>query len=134
MFLNHLEAENKERFLKICVHAALANGIIADEEELILDSYCREMEMPVYVPDMEETFEALVQELQVSATKVEKTIIVLETLALVKLDGEYEEKEQAFMNNLKDALGLSDLNLSEASVLLDKYFEVEQELFDMVMQ
>lgn len=134
MFLNYLEPENKERFLKICMHAALANGIIDDEEEMVLDSYCREMEMPIHMPDMDDTLEDLIQELQASATKMEKNIIVLETLALVKLDGVYEEKEQNFIKNLKNELGVSELSLSDLSELLDQYIEIDQKLFDLVME
>ena len=32
MFLSQLKEENKELFLKLCVHAAMANDEFADEE------------------------------------------------------------------------------------------------------
>ena len=43
-----------------------------------------------------------------TATQKEKNIIVLETLALVKSDGIYDDKEQAFMSRLVHGLNVSE--------------------------
>ena len=100
MFLTYLKDVNKEKFLEICVHAALSNGVFAEEEKETLAAYCREMNVDVHVPETRETFEALLSTLSDTASQAEKNIIVLETLALVKSDGVYDDKEQAFMSQL----------------------------------
>lgn len=133
MFLNYLNEENKEGFLKICVHAALSNEIFAEEEKATLSAYCREMDVNVHVPETPESFEDLIQELYSSTTEEERKVIVLETLALIKSDGVYDEKEQAFMKALINGLNVSEGDLSKFIELLNKYTEIGKELYAAIV-
>jgi len=54
MFLNYLKDTNKENFLKVCVHAALSNGVFAEKEKEALTAYCREMNVEVHIPKTQE--------------------------------------------------------------------------------
>lgn len=132
MFLSYLNDTNKERFLEICVHAALSNEVFAEEEKETIAAYCREMNIDVHVPETKETFESLMEALSETATQKEKNIIVLETLALVKSDGVYDDKEQAFMSRLVHGLNVSEASLSKFVLLLDKYIEVGKELYSAI--
>lgn len=132
MFLNHLQEESKECFLRVCVHAALSNGVFDKEEKETLATYCREMNVDVHVPEIKETFEELMCTLSSIATQAEKNIIVLETLALVKSDGVYDDKERAFMTRLINGLNVSEAGLSKIAILLDKYIEVGKELYSEI--
>jgi tellurite resistance protein len=134
MFLSYLEEINKEKFLKVCVHAALANNIFAEEEKRTIGAYCREMDLPIHEPKVEESFEDLLKGLCVSTTKEEKKIIVLETLALMKSDGVYDEKEKTFMKKLIDSLGVSESDLSQLDKLLKKYIEIGKELYSAITE
>lgn len=134
MFLNYLEGSNKEGFLKVCVHAALSNGILAEEEKEALAAYCREMDIDVHVPEMPETFDELVNQLSASTTAIEKNIIVLETLALVKSDSVYDEKEQLFMDTLANKLGVSEKHLAKLAELLDKYIEMGKDIYAAITE
>lgn len=134
MFLSYLDESNKEGFLKICVHAAMANGIFADAEHELIDAYCREMNIDVHVPDVIETLDEVIMNLEKSITEKDKNIIVLETYALVKSDGIYDENEEKFMNLLINGLKVSKEKLLEFSKLLDKYTEIGQELYKAVME
>lgn len=133
MFLNQLIESNKEGFLKICVHAALANGVFAEEERDVLYAYCREMNVDIHIPETSETFEELLSELNNSATQKEKNIIVLETLALVEADGRYDEKEKEFMKKLINGLIVPESTLEKFIVLLEKYTEISKELYAAIV-
>ena len=128
MFLMLLQEENKERFLKVCVYAAISNEIFAEEEKLMLFAYCREMNVNEHMPEITGEFEAFIPELTENTDIKEKNIILLETLALILSDGIYDEREQAFMKSLTVGLGLPLSKLDEYLILLDKYNEVAKEI------
>lgn len=75
MFLSYLNEVNKEGFLKLCVHAALSDNNFAEEESEVIAAYCREMDLNVHQPEVCESFQDLVKELNNSTTKKEKNII-----------------------------------------------------------
>ena len=106
MFLMLLKEENKERFLKVCVYAAMSNEIFAEEEKLMISAYCREMNIAEHIPETTAEFDAFIPELAENTDSKEKNIILLETLALIRSDGIYDDREQAFMKSLTVGLGL----------------------------
>lgn len=134
MFLNYLKEDNKEYFLKVCVHAALSNGIFAEEQKETLDSYCREMNVEVHTPDTQESFLDLLKLVSKNTTSAERNIFVIETLALIKADGIYDEKEKSFMTELVKGLNVSESELERFSELLDKYIEIGKELYTGIIE
>ena len=134
MFLSQLNEKNKEDFLKVCTCAALSNDVFADEEKEILYVYCREMDVEEHIPESKEDFEVIIERLRNETNDEEKRIIVFETLAFIKSDGTYDEKEQDFMLKVATGLGLSKKDLDRFDSLLEKYLLVEQELFDAIAQ
>ena len=134
MFLCYLGEENKERFLKLCVHAALSNGVFAKEEKEIIGTYCREMNIPVKAPDTQESIETLFSDISENASDAEKNIIVLEILGLIKSDGVYDEKEKSFMKKLVDGINAKEEVLSKMNSLLDIYTVVFKELYATITE
>ena len=117
MFLNQLNESNKENFLKLCVYASLANGVFAKEEKDTLYAYCREMDVEEHIPETAETLEEIIKTINENTQKSEKNIIILEILALVKSDNIFDDKEQEFMKEVVNGLGLADS-------CIDKYNEL----------
>ena len=50
MLLNALQEKNRELFLEVCVHAAMANKVLEKEEQEMIFAYCREMNIPEHIP------------------------------------------------------------------------------------
>lgn len=134
MYLNQLDEANKKDFLKVCVYASLSNGVFAEEEKKTLFAYCREMNVEEHVPETPETFEELIEKISKQTSKKEKNIYILEILALLKSDGVYDKKEQIFMDKLLTGLGLSNSILEKIAKLLDKYLELEKELYTALIE
>ncbi len=132
MFLMLLKEENKERFLKVCVYAAMSNEIFAEEEKLMISAYCREMNIAEHIPETTAEFDAFIPELAENTDSKEKNIILLETLALIRSDGIYDDREQAFMNSLTLGLGLPLSKLDDYLVILDKYNEMAKEMLQAI--
>lgn len=129
MFLNQLAKENKELFLKVCIHAAWSNGVFVNEEKEMIFAYCREMCISENAPEYDGTIDAVIAELAEKASDKEKNIIVLEILGLVKADGVYEEKEVEFMNSLVSRMKVKEGVLSKLNSLITIYTTVCNELF-----
>ena len=134
MFLKELSSENKERFLKLCVHACMANGVIAQEEKNMVDAYCREMNMKEHIPDVGEDLSELLRDIDDNTTSAEKKIFVMEILALLKSDGEYDCKEKDFAGNFVHSLSLSDETLKKLNDLLDKYTLISKEIYEYIIK
>ncbi|MEE3451320.1 MAG: hypothetical protein VZR27_11620 [Acutalibacteraceae bacterium] len=132
MFLMLLKEENKERFLKVCVYAAMSNEIFAEEEKLMISAYCREMNIAEHIPETTAEFDAFIPEVAENTDSKEKNIILLETLALIRSDGIYDDREQAFMNSLTLGLGLPLSKLDDYLVILDKYNEMAKEMLQAI--
>lgn len=128
MFLNLLQESNKDLFLKLCVHASLANEIFAEEEKEMIYAYCREMNIAEHIPEETEEFDKIVDSLAVQADDVEKNIIILEILGLIKADGIYDEKEEEFMKKLVKGMKVKNDVLSKFNSLLEIYLTVCKEL------
>lgn len=128
MFLNLLEESNKELFLKVCVHASLANEFFAEEEKEMIYAYCREMNIKEHIPDESGDFGQVVDSLVAQTNDVEKKIVILEILGLIKSDGIYDEKEKCFMKELVERLKVQTDVLSKFNSLLEIYLVVCKEL------
>lgn len=128
MFLIQLKEENKELFLKVCIHASMANGIFEDEEKEMISAYCREMNIPVNMPEYGETLDETLSVLAEQADDVEKKIIILEILGLVRADGVYDAAEKTFMKQLVEGLNIKEDILSKYNSLLEIYTSVCKEL------
>ena len=46
MFLSRLSKKEKEAFISLSVHASNSNDVFADEEKLMIQGYCKEMDIP----------------------------------------------------------------------------------------
>lgn len=134
MFLNQLNDSAKENFLKVCVHAALANGVFAEEEKNMLFAYCREMNVEEVIPETPETFDELVSKINAEVSKEEKNIYVLEILALMNSDGSFDDKENDFMDKLTRGLGIDKEILVKFDDLLKKYIEISKELYTAISE
>lgn len=134
MFLNYLQEENKKNFLKVCVHAALSNGIFAKEEEKTLGAYCREMNIKEWIPEREGTFVELIENIKRNTTSSERNIIVIEILALLNSDGEYDVKEKEFMQSLIKGLDVSEERLEKFSELLEQYTEIGKNMYAAILE
>lgn len=132
MFLSQLKEENKELFLKLCVHAAMANDEFADEERNTIQLYCTEMELPMHIPEINADLDELLAVINKFANETEKKIIVVEILGLLKSDDKFDEKEHVFFDKVKESLSLSDEFCDKTESLLDKYTSIYKEPVNLI--
>ena len=131
MFLNRLDASEKETFVSLAIRAAEANGQIAEEEYQMIEEYCREMNIEKF--DMKTT---LPKEdiIKVSADSQEqhKKIVVLELIGLMYADGDYDAEENAFVEEIANGIGVPIDAVKKMEKVLLKYVEMTKELMECI--
>lgn len=134
MLLNVLKEKNQELFLKVCVYAAMANEVIEKEEREMIFAYCREMNIKEHIPNIEGTIEELAAKLATQADEVEKRVIALEILGLVKADERFDDKEKVFYGKLIKGLQIEKDIADRLDSLLERYSKVCKEIYSTIYE
>lgn len=132
MFLGLLNKGTKDLFLELSIHAALANRVLATEEEEIILQYCNEMNIPMKEIKKTMDEETLVSKLSNDILMVEKRIVIIEIVALVLADEVYDEEEKDFLNRLVKSMGLDAKALEEASNLVKRFNNIFEEMNNFI--
>lgn len=131
MFLNELTSVEKNAFMGLSIYAAKANGILADEEKLILDAYCREMDIESFDIELVQPLNEITNIIAQADLRTKK-IITLEILGLVYADGEYDENEKTFVSEYAEKIGLSKNDVLRLTEVIKKYLDVLKEVANSI--
>ncbi len=134
MYLNRLSTEQKELFLDLCIHAAMANNDFADEEKNVIDQYCAEMQISQPRYTSEKAVDVVVEELKELSTPQEMKMILLEITALMLSDDVYDVEEKAFMKAFLDRIGFNKKILDEMVVLLQETRSLYRRIDCLIME
>ena len=131
MFLNQLNDDEKDMFISLSVHAAETNGDFADEENRMIQEYCKEMGVVFFdsknIKPMSEVTDYF-NSVDISV----KRIVYLELIGLLYADGDFDELEQSFAKEFAEKIGLSQKEVDIQTNLLNKYLEITKEMFTAI--
>lgn len=134
MFLSLLKTGEKELFLDLCMHAANVDEIFAESEQEIIQAYCQEMGIEAPKSRKEESIDKIIEELNAHSDLRSKKIILLELLGLMLADENYDTKEEEFMFQLTNKLGINVNTLEIISQKLTTYLNLCAELGELVLK
>lgn len=132
MYLNRLNEEQKDLFIDLCIHAALANDKFVDEEKELINVYCDEMNITSVRYEANRSLDEVVEKLIGISTKEELRIIILEITALMISDKVYDEAERKFMKDLSAKADLSEDKQNEMLENLHKLTDIYKAIDDIV--
>jgi uncharacterized membrane protein YebE (DUF533 family) len=121
MFLGSLNQRQKELFIQLCIHAALANGIIESEESILIDEYCKEMAIDNPGTKASISMKDALLELKSISSTQELNIITFEIAAIFVSDGEYTEDEIYFMDELTNAFNIDEEKAEKMINQIEEY-------------
>jgi hypothetical protein len=127
MFLRGLNEEKKQLFLELCVHAALANHIIAEQEHAAMQYFAAEMGLSEYPTKISIPLDDLLEDINSKCTREEINIFVLETVGLVLSDHIYDADEQKFIKTLEQRFSVSSEKMEEAFSLVRNWMKLYAE-------
>ena len=129
MFLNLLTNEEKHHFLSLAALAANINGSLAEEEEELINSYRREMNLSAESVAIDSDHsEESVFGFFAASEKSHKKIVLFEVVGLLTCDSSFDDDERSFVCRLSQAIGLSADETDTISQLALRYFDVVVEI------
>lgn len=131
MFLSQLSEKEKNAFISLSVHASNSNGIFADEEEVMIQEYCKEMGIPFFDANNAISMDEVVDVFKASELQIKK-IVLLETLGLVYSDREFDPGEKSFINDYAKKIGLTDADVEKTTVAIMEYLDALKKVTEVI--
>ena len=131
MFLNQLNHREKEAFISLSIHAGKANGVLEENEIVMVREYCQEMELPMY-DDKDIAPLSDVYGVFKSSDERIKKIVLLEVLGLIYADGNYDEYEKSFVTNFAEAISLSEQTVEDLTIVIKDYLDVLKRIGELI--
>lgn len=131
MFLNQLNQREKEAFISLSIHAGKANGVLEENEIVMVREYCQEMELPMY-DDKDIAPLSDVYGVFKSSDERIKKIVLLEVLGLIYADGNYDEDEKSFVTNFAEAISLSEQTVEDLTIATKDYLNVLKRISELI--
>lgn len=105
MFLNELNEKEASSFIRIVKELVMIDDVIAKEEKNLLQDYIEELNL-VGREIQDISFEEAISMLVDSSEKVRR-VIIFEITGLALIDGEFDDKEIKFVNDLAEKLNVT---------------------------
>jgi len=127
MFLNRLNEEEKKFFLMLAHYVARCDGDFGEEEKIIIQQYCNEMQIDdIEFNEKEFNLENLLKKMKNSYSQ---KIILLELMALIYADNFLHEKEKEVIEKMCEIFNI-DENLAKTyaqwtKTVMDLYLQGE---------
>lgn len=133
MYLQLLKENEKKFFLSLANAVSLLDGILGDEEQQMLDSYCTEMgvsnRLLQEIIPLDNAINSLVNE----TSLLTKKIIIFELVGLAMSDGSYDKVEKDFIISLIHKFGLTNDYLSKCQTYISDYISLQSKINTLVV-
>lgn len=135
MYLSALNGNQKHLFLDLALHLATADGTYSDDEKIMMDAYCQEMQLPSLKKNgtPPKPLDEIVNCLSKEGTERERRIILYEAVGLAMVDGKYDNKERAFINSIQEKFGLPKNFCGQCEAVLNEYFNLQARINGLVV-
>lgn len=126
MYLSYLQPELKESFLDLSLIVSNADYEFNASEKNLIEQLCEEMCIKPRFSS-EKSLESVLADIQATATKREKKIILLELLGIVMVDSNIRLEELDVVKALMERFKLGQAELEEATALVKQIYNVYSE-------
>lgn len=128
MFLNQLNQQEKEIFLKLAIAVIRADKKIEENEKKYIAEYAHEMNIQSYDLNIDVDDNALCKNIIENSSDAIKRIFLVELTACAYSDGRFDKEEKSLISSITSDLGLNENELSECVKLLETYTSATAEL------
>lgn len=132
MYLNRLNPEQKELFLDLCIHAAMANGEFASDEREMVESYCEEMQLLIPRYETEIDKDTAIEKIKEISTPQELKMILLELTGLILSDNICDEEEKSYISDFATKTGIDEACVDKAIRILTDLKSVYSEINTLI--
>lgn len=148
MFLKMVNEQCQDDFLKLAMELCWTDGNFGDAEREMMRLYGEEVgktdeELAIYYEGVEKDrgksspcksrMRSLIENIKDNSEEQERKIILFELLGLAYADADFAKEEQEFIQSTKEVLGIEDVFVKEASLLLEQYMELQEKITKHVL-
>ena len=132
MFLNRLSSEQKDLFFDLCIHASMANNDFAEEEKLMIQQYCDEMQLSDVRYEANLDLDKSVSKLVEISSKAELKMMTLELTGLILSDNKYDDFEKTFMHSFAEKAQMSNDEYNEIFKVVNDLNDLYKKIGDII--
>lgn len=133
MYLALLSKEEKEIFLGIAFHLAVADGDYSDEEKEVMNGYCQETQCVFDEKTMVKPIDTLIKAIKLNSDNRVKKIFIFELIGLVMADSNYSEDERTLINNLEMEFDIGPGFAENCETVLSEYIAFQTKLNQLIL-
>lgn len=132
MFLNNLTQEKKELFLSLAYNISCIDDNYADEEKMVLEQYCVEMDIRIDKIQLIEDFDKILNRINILCNFQEKKIFVFESVGLILADGVIHDKEMEAITNMVRLFEINDNYFEDCMKLIKEYYDLQSRMTNLI--
>lgn len=132
MFLNNLTQEKKELFLSLAYNISCIDDNYADEEKMVLEQYCVEMDIRIDKIQLIEDFDKILNRINILCNFQEKKIYVFESVGLILADGVIHDKEMEAITNMVRLFEINDNYFEDCMKLIKEYYDLQSRMMNLI--
>ena len=132
MFLNNLTQEKKELFLSLAYNISCIDDTYADEEKMVLEQYCVEMDIRIDKIQLIEDFDKILNRINILCNFQEKKIFVFESVGLILADGVIHDKEMEAITNMVRLFEINDNYFEDCMKLIKEYYDLQSRMMNLI--
>uniref|UniRef100_UPI004024AF84 hypothetical protein n=1 Tax=Holdemanella biformis TaxID=1735 RepID=UPI004024AF84 len=132
MFLNNLTQEKKELFLSLAYNISCIDDNYADEEKMVLEQYCVEMDIRIDKIQLIEDFDKILNRINILCNFQEKKIFVFESVGLILADGVIHDKEMEAITNMVRLFEINDNYFEDCMKLIKEYYDLQSRMMNLI--
>ncbi len=133
MYLGILENKNKELFLNLAYNLALSDGDYSEDEEMMIKSYCNEMQIELDMKNINRSIDSIIKEMSEECNIRDKKIIAFESIGLAMSDGCYCEKEIKVIESMILKFDLSREFVNKCEEIINEYINFQYKINTLVL-
>lgn len=131
MYLNLLDENEKKGFLLLAHHAMEIDGVITDEERMIVNNFIFECHLLDYDVNRSDNLEEAISSFEKSNMRVKK-VVLLELLGVLLADRHYHETEKEFIKSLSEKFSVKDFEVSRMARWVEAMNDLVQEGYSLL--
>ncbi len=127
MFITYLSPSQQNVFLTIAQDLIAADGVLATEEQALLNVFKAQIEVGI---------EPITYELdelnQIFNTQKSKISMLLELIGLGHADHNFDATEQEFVNSIAQALNITESEVAECELWVSRQINLVAEAYELI--
>lgn len=133
MYLGLLNETEKEAFLGMVHHLAVADGIYNETEKAALELYCQEMQCTFDEKTMVKPMNELIQYINKESSTQIKKVFIFELIGLSMVDEHYDDAERKIIQQMIKSFKISEDFETNCQAIMQEYISFQTRLNQLVL-